>query len=86
LFGSENPQQLTQHLNAIGKFVQINEIFVYRTIAKRKPSLTVLYGSFNNRRTALDALAKLPAPLKTYNPILRTVQGIRVEIARSQPS
>ena len=86
LFGSENPQQLTQHLNAIGKFVQINEIFVYRTIAKRKPSLTVLYGSFNNRRTALDALAKLPAPLKTYNPILRTVQGIRAEIARSQPS
>ena len=84
LFGSENPQQLTQHLNAIGKFVQINEIFVYRTIAKRKPSLTVLYGSFNNRRTALDALAKLPAPLKTYNPILRTVQGIRAEIARSQ--
>jgi type II secretory pathway predicted ATPase ExeA len=86
LFGSENPRQLTQHLNAIGKFVEINEIFVYRTIAKRKPSLTVLYGSFNNRRTALDALAKLPAPLKTYNPILRTVQGIRAEIARSQPS
>jgi len=86
LFGSENPRQLTQHLNAIGKFVEIKEIFVYRTIAKQKPSLTVLYGSFNDRRTALDALAKLPAPLKTYNPILRTVQGIRAEIARSQPS
>ena len=84
LFGSENPQQVTQHLNTIGKFVEIKEFFVYRTIAKRKPSLTVLYGSFNDRRTALDALAKLPAPLKTYNPILRTVQGIRAEIARSQ--
>lgn len=86
LFGTENPQHLTQHLNAIGKIVEINEIFVYRTIAKQKPSLTVLYGSFNDRRTALVALAKLPAPLKTYNPILRTVQGIRAEIARSKPS
>jgi type II secretory pathway predicted ATPase ExeA len=86
LFGSENPRQLTQHLNAIGKFVEINEIFVYRTIAKQKPSLTVLYGSFNDRRTALNALTRLPAPLKTYNPILRTVQGIRAEIARSRPS
>lgn len=84
LFGSENPRQLMQRLNAIGKFVDINEVFVYRTVAKQKPSLTVLYGSFNDRRTALDALAKLPAPLKTSNPILRTVQGIRVEIARSQ--
>lgn len=86
LFGSENPRQLTQRLNAIGKFVEINEIFVYLTIAKQKPSLTVLYGSFNDRRTALAALAKLPAPLKAHNPILRTVQGIRAEIARFQPS
>jgi MSHA biogenesis protein MshM len=85
LLGAGNPQQLKQHLNAIGKLVEINEIFVYRTVAKQKPSLTVLYGAFNDRRAALDALAKLPAPLKTHNPILRTVQGIRAEIARYQP-
>ncbi len=86
LLGAANSQQLMQHLNAIRKFVEINEIFVYRTVAKQKPSLTVLYGSFNDRRAALEALARLPAPLRAYQPILRTVQGIRAEIAHHQPS
>ena len=86
LLGAENSRQLMQHLNIISKYVEINEVFVYRTLAKQKPSLTVLYGSFSDRRAALDALAKLPAPLKTYQPILRTVQGIRAEIALHQRS
>ena len=86
LFGAADPQQLKNYLNVIGKFIEINDIFVYPTVAKQKPSLTVLYGAFNDRRAALDALAKLPAPLKVYQPILRTVQGIRAEIAQHQSS
>ena len=86
LLGSDNPQQLKNHLNAIRKYIEISDIFVYRTIAKQRPSLTVLYGSFRDRRTAFEALAQLPAPLKAHNPILRTVQGIRGEIARHQSS
>jgi type II secretory pathway predicted ATPase ExeA len=86
LLGADNPRQLKHHLNVISKLVEINDIFVYRTVAKRKPSLTVLYGSFNDRRAAQDALAKLPAPLKANKPILRTVQGIRAEIAQHQSS
>ena len=84
LLGAENQHQLMQHLNVLRKYVDINEVFVYRTIAKQKPSLTVLYGSFRDRRAALDALASLPAPLKIHRPILRTVQGIRAEIALHQ--
>ena len=86
LLGAENQHQLMQHLNVIRKYVDINEVFVYRTLAKQKPSLTVLYGSFRDRRAALDALASLPAPLKTYRPILRTVNGVRAEIARNPKS
>jgi septal ring-binding cell division protein DamX len=86
LFGADNPAQLKYHLSEISKFVEINDIFVYRTIAKQKPSLTVLYGSFNDRRAALDALAKLPPALKANRPVLRTMQGIRAEIAQHQTS
>ena len=86
LLGAENARQLMQHLNVIRKYVEINEVFVYRTLAKQKPSLTVLYGSFSDRRAALDALARLPEPLKIYQPILRTIQGIRAEIALHQRS
>ncbi|MBI3938611.1 MAG: AAA family ATPase [Betaproteobacteria bacterium] len=84
LFGTGKPEQLKNHLNVVGKFVEMNKVFVYRTIAKQKPSLTVLYGSFSDRRSAREALAKLPASLKAYRPILRTVQGIRAEIKQHQ--
>jgi type II secretory pathway predicted ATPase ExeA len=84
LLGVDNQQQLKNHLNVIAKYVEINEVFVYRTIAKQKPSTTVLYGSFADRRAAEAALKQLPAPLKTSKPILRTVQGIRTEIAQNQ--
>ena len=86
LLGADNPAQLKHHLNEIRKFIEINDIFVYRTVAKQKPSLTVLYGSFNDRRAALEALAKLPSALKANRPVLRTMQGIRAEIAQHKAS
>jgi septal ring-binding cell division protein DamX len=46
----------------------------------------VLFGSFDSRRDAMQALEKLPTSLKAYKPVLRTLQGIRGEIARHQRS
>jgi septal ring-binding cell division protein DamX len=86
LMGTNDPQQLKGLLNGMGKVIEINKVFVYRTLARQKPSLTVLYGSFDNRRAALEALDKLPGSLKTNRPILRTVQGIRAEIKQHQAS
>jgi len=86
LMGTNDPQQLKDLLNSMGKFVEINKVFVYRTLAKQKPSLTVLYGSFNSPREAREALDKLPGSLRVNQPILRTVQGIRAEIRQHRPS
>ncbi|RPI47807.1 MAG: general secretion pathway protein [Betaproteobacteria bacterium] len=83
LLGSENPQQLREHLSTITKSVEANSIFVYRTLAKQKPFLTVLYGSFASREAALAALDRLPSHLKAFKPYLRTVQGIREEMSRN---
>jgi len=82
LLGTENPPQLKEHLSTIAKSIEINNIFVYRTVAKQKPFLTVLYGSFGSREAAQDALDRLPLPLKANKPYLRTVQGVREEIGR----
>ena len=86
LMGAESPQQLKEHLNVLAKSIEMNKVFVYRTVAKQKPSLTVLYGSFDDRRTAQEALNKLPAYLKSNRPILRTVQGVNAEIRQHQTS
>jgi MSHA biogenesis protein MshM len=86
LLGTNDPEQLKDHLNALSKFIEINKVFVYRTKAKQKPSITVLYGSFTSPREAREALDKLPSSLRANQPILRTVQGIRAEIKQHQAS
>ena len=86
LFGANDPEQLKMHLNDLAKFIEMNKVFVYRTVAKQKPSLTVLYGSFGDRRAAQQALDRLPESLKANQPILRTVNGIRTEIRQHEAS
>src|SRR5687768_5186612 len=86
IMGTDDATQLKQHLNVLSKSIEMNKIFVYRTLAKEKPSLTVLYGSYSDRRAAQQALKELPASLKAHRPLLRTVQGILVELQRHQRS
>ena len=82
LMGIQDESQLTLHLNDMANFIEVNKVFLYRTVANRKASMTVLYGSFSDRRAAQNALETLPAALKVNRPILRTVRGIRTEIMR----
>ena len=83
VLGSDNREQLRDHLSMLAKSVEIKNVFVYRTIAKQKPFLTVLYGSFPSRETAQEAMDRLPPPLRAFKPYLRTVQGIREEMSRN---
>jgi septal ring-binding cell division protein DamX len=86
LLGATDVTQLKLHLNDLAKFVEMNKVFVYRTVANGRPYLTVLYGAFRDRRSAQDVLDKLPDWLKANRPLLRTVEGIRSEIKRHQAS
>ncbi len=86
LLGTPDASQLKLHLNDVSKFIEMNKIFVYRTVANGRPLLTVLYGSFSDRRSAQEVLEKLPESLRANRPILRTVEGIRAELKRHQAS
>jgi hypothetical protein len=86
LLGTPDATQLKLHLNELSKFIEMNKIFVYRTVANGRPLLTVLYGSFSDRRLAQEVLEKLPEGLMANRPILRTVEGIRAELKRQQAS
>lgn len=86
LMGIEDETQLKRHLNDLAKSIEINKVFLYRSVANRKSYLTVLYGSFGERRAAQEALEALPAELQVNRPFLRTVRGIRAEILRHQSS
>jgi type II secretory pathway predicted ATPase ExeA/septal ring-binding cell division protein DamX len=82
LMEAEHAPQLVRDLKEIAKSIEINDVFLYRIDANRKASLAVLYGSFNDRRVAQDALDKLPPALKANRPFLRTVRGMRGEMGR----
>lgn len=86
LMGSNDLQQLRWQLEKLGRDrdLEMDQIFVYRTRIKGQSAWTVLYGSFPGRVEAVAALARLPESLKANRPILRTLQGIRAEIAGNQ--
>ena len=84
ILGTNDPEQLRVHLNDLVKFIEMNKVFVYRSTVNRGPFLTMLYGSFSDRRLAQEVLNTLPGRLKANQPILRTVEGVRAEISQRQ--
>lgn len=81
LLGAGEQKRLENYLAELSKFVEIQQVYVYRTKAGNKPAYSVLVGSYPDRAAANAALAQLPVQLRAQRPYLRTAQGIRDEIA-----
>ncbi len=86
LLGSNDPALLRNYFETLGEYIELEKVFVYRTLANQQPSMTVLYGAFNSRADAVRSLNALPDQLKVNRPYIRTVQGIRSEIGLRKPS
>jgi len=86
LLGSNDPALLRNYFETLGKYIELEKVFVYRTLANQQPSMTVLYGAFGSRADAVKSLEALPDELKTNRPYIRTVQGVRSEIGLRKPS
>ena len=82
LLGTNDPELLRDYFKTIAKYLEIEKVYVYRTVANQRPSLTVLYGNFFSRGEVNRVLQNLPEELKTNRPYYRTIQGVRSEIAR----
>lgn len=86
LLGSNDPALLRDYFETIGKYIELEKVFVYRTLANQQPTMTVLYGAFGSRAEAVRSLEALPDELKVNRPYIRTVQGIRSEIGLRKSS
>jgi len=84
LLGSNDSELLREYFKTIAKYLEIEKVYVYRTIANQRPSFTVLYGTFADRYEVNRVLESLPAEMKTNRPYTRTIQGIRAEIAHQR--
>jgi septal ring-binding cell division protein DamX len=79
-------EQLRNHLKALPKFIEVNDIYMYRSAAHGRPMVNVLWGSFADRKAAQEELAVLPPSLRANRPYVRTISGIRAEIERLRDS
>ncbi len=79
LMGSANDNQMRAQLESLASTVEIDNIYIYRTYVNKTPFLSVLYGSYQDRQEAVEAMRKLPESLRSYRPQLRTIGGILQE-------
>lgn len=84
LMGSANDDQLRRQLEMLAREMELDNLYVYRTQVNNAPFLTVLYGSYDSRQAAQEAMRQLPAGLRSYRPHLRTVGGILQETKQFQ--
>lgn len=79
ILGAASEERLKSQLKTLSKVLEPSRLYVYRTTAQGKPAMTVVYGDYADRKTALQALEKLPPAVSANRPVVRTVSGIRAE-------
>ena len=84
LMGNSNDEQLRMGLETLATQVELDNIYVFRTKVSNRPFVTVLYGSYQSREEAIQAMQKLPRALRVNRPQLRTIGGILEETKELQ--
>ena len=80
LFVAGNEQHLRKHLKALPKFIDTNDIYMYRDLAQGGSRINVLWGSYDTRAAALDLLEELPPSLRVNRPYVRSLESIRADM------
>lgn len=78
-----NERELEEFLQRARKLPGLDKVYVYETRIKgqSKNGLAVVFGGFASRDKLREAMAAFPADIRVHRPYLRTVDGIRREIA-----
>ena len=84
----EQPQDalLKVALEKLRRQLEMDNIYLYRMQQNASVYTVILYGAFVQRADALNALNGLPEEIKTNQPYLRTLAGVKKDIELSQKS
>lgn len=84
LSDTDTESRLGNILSRLDKDFGLTQIYIYPTRIKTDHQFSITFGTFSSREQAIAALARLPAGYLSNRPVLRTVKGIRDEIAKHQ--
>lgn len=85
ILGVASDVQLNHRLGTLSKNLDPGQLKIFRTVAQGKPWITVVYGAYPDRASAVRALQNLPAEVSANKPVVRTVKGIRAELEQLSP-
>jgi septal ring-binding cell division protein DamX len=71
-------------LEKLRRQLEMDNIYLYRMQQNNSVYTVILYGVFTQRTDALNALNSLPEEIKTNQPYLRTLAGVKKDIELSQ--
>ncbi len=77
---------LSQALEKLGTQLEIDNIYLYRTHQNGSDYFVILYGVFAQRADALRAVEVMSEAVKMHQPYLRTVAGVKREMALPENS
>jgi type II secretory pathway predicted ATPase ExeA len=67
------------------RLVDPEKLYVVASGTPQSPRVGVLFGAFEDRARAAEALGGLPAALRQFKPYVRSVDALREEARRAQP-
>jgi type II secretory pathway predicted ATPase ExeA len=75
---------LKVELEKLSQQLEMDNIYLYRMRQNSAAYTVILYGAFEQRADALRALGELPLEIKTNQPYLRTLAGVKKDIEQAQ--
>jgi type II secretory pathway predicted ATPase ExeA len=78
-------EYLENYLGEAGRLVDAQKLYVVASGTPQSPRVGVVYGAFDNRSSAAEALGTLPVQLRQFKPYVRSVEALREEARRAQP-
>jgi septal ring-binding cell division protein DamX len=77
-------EYLEGYLAEAGRLVDPQKLYLVASGTPESPRVGVLFGAFQVRNEAFDALGMLPTALRQFKPYVRSVDGLREEARRAQ--
>jgi septal ring-binding cell division protein DamX len=62
--------------------IKSGDIYLYPSGNGESPKIGVIYGTFESRQEATQALMALPEKLRQFRPYVRTVDAVRADLRR----
>jgi septal ring-binding cell division protein DamX len=79
---ARDPAYLQAYLAEASRTLRPEELYLYPSGSADSPKVGVLYGAFQTRKEASDAMDALPGNLRQFRPYVRAVEAVRNDVRR----